>query len=68
MASVDAAWLRMDRATNPMVVNVLLWYERPVDWRALRAIVGDQVDARKAAPLDGWGLPTRAAPPGGPAW
>jgi WS/DGAT/MGAT family acyltransferase len=30
MASADAAWLHMDRATNLMVVNCVFWFERPL--------------------------------------
>ena len=36
MGSADAAWLRMDRATNPMVINCLLRFERPIDPARLR--------------------------------
>ncbi len=31
MNPADAAWLHMDRPDNFMVVNTLLWFERPVD-------------------------------------
>jgi diacylglycerol O-acyltransferase len=31
MASADAAWLHMDRPTNLMVVNSLLWFDEPLD-------------------------------------
>ena len=31
MSNADAAWLHMDRPTNLMVVNALLWFEEPVD-------------------------------------
>jgi diacylglycerol O-acyltransferase / wax synthase len=27
MSNADAAWLHMDRPTNLMVVNALLWFE-----------------------------------------
>ena len=27
MAHADAAWLRMDRTTNLMVINSLLWFD-----------------------------------------
>ena len=31
MSNADAAWLHMDRRTNLMVVNALLWFDEPVD-------------------------------------
>ena len=31
MTSADAAWLHMDRPTNLMVVNAVLWFEEPVE-------------------------------------
>ena len=31
MSSADAAWLRMDRPTNLMVINGVLWFDEPVD-------------------------------------
>jgi hypothetical protein len=27
MSSADAAWLRMDRPTNLMIVNSVLWFD-----------------------------------------
>ena len=32
MSTADAAWLRMDRPTNLMIVNSVLWFDEPVDW------------------------------------
>ncbi|MFN8173638.1 MAG: wax ester/triacylglycerol synthase family O-acyltransferase [Solirubrobacteraceae bacterium] len=32
MGSADAAWLRMDRPTNLMVINSVFWFDEPVDW------------------------------------
>jgi diacylglycerol O-acyltransferase / wax synthase len=32
MSSADAAWLHMDRPTNLMVVNAVLWFDDPLDW------------------------------------
>ncbi|MGE5636698.1 MAG: wax ester/triacylglycerol synthase family O-acyltransferase [Nocardioidaceae bacterium] len=46
MSIVDAAWLQMDRPTNPMVVNVLLSYERSVDPHAVRTILEERIAAR----------------------
>ena len=37
MSHADAAWLRMDRATNLMVINSLMWFDEPPDWDRLRA-------------------------------
>jgi WS/DGAT/MGAT family acyltransferase len=37
MAPADAAWLHMDRPTNLMVVNSVLWFDEPIDWDRLRA-------------------------------
>ena len=31
MHNADAAWLHMDRPTNLMVVNSVLWFDEPVD-------------------------------------
>ena len=39
MSSADAAWLRMDSPTNLMVVNSVLWFEEPVDWKRLRRVL-----------------------------
>lgn len=43
MSKADAAWLHMDRPTNLMVINTVLWFERPADWRQVRAIVEERV-------------------------
>ena len=39
MSNADAAWLHMDRRTNLMVVNALLWFEEPVDADRVREIL-----------------------------
>ncbi len=39
MSSVDTAWLRMDRPSNLMMIVGIDVFERPVDRRALRAVV-----------------------------
>jgi WS/DGAT/MGAT family acyltransferase len=36
MAPADAAWLRMDRPTNHMVINAVLWFDTPLDAAALQ--------------------------------
>ena len=58
MSNADAAWLHMDRPTNPMVVNSVIWFEEPVDWKRARElfrrrIVDDfpRFSARVAEPL-----------------
>ena len=33
MSGADAAWLQMDSPTNLMVVNAVLWFDEPLDWR-----------------------------------
>jgi WS/DGAT/MGAT family acyltransferase len=39
MSNADAAWLHMDRPTNLMVVNSLLWFDEPVDVDRVREIL-----------------------------
>jgi diacylglycerol O-acyltransferase len=39
MSNADAAWLHMDRPTNLMVVNALLWFEEPVDADRVKEIL-----------------------------
>jgi WS/DGAT/MGAT family acyltransferase len=39
MSNADAAWLHMDRSTNLMVVNALLWFEEPVDVEGVKEIL-----------------------------
>jgi WS/DGAT/MGAT family acyltransferase len=43
MSSADAAWLRMDRPTNPMVINALLRFERRLDPAALRELLAERL-------------------------
>jgi diacylglycerol O-acyltransferase len=43
MSSADAAWLRMDSPTNLMVVNSVLWFDDPVDWQRLRAVLQERI-------------------------
>jgi diacylglycerol O-acyltransferase len=37
MSSADAAWLHMDRGTNPMVVNAVFLFDEPLDWKCASA-------------------------------
>ena len=43
MASGDAAWLHMDRPTNLMVVNAVLWTDEPIDRERVRAVVQERL-------------------------
>lgn len=38
MSTADVAWLHMDRPTNNMVVNGVMWFDEPVDWDRLRQV------------------------------
>ena len=42
MAPADAAWLRMDRPTNLMVVNSVMWFDEPLDGQALRTVLQER--------------------------
>jgi diacylglycerol O-acyltransferase len=46
MSTADAAWLRMDRPTNLMIVNSVLWFDEPVDWERCKAVILDRLVAR----------------------
>jgi WS/DGAT/MGAT family acyltransferase len=46
MSSADAAWLHMDRPTNLMVVNAVLWLERPIDPDRLREVLRERLVER----------------------
>jgi diacylglycerol O-acyltransferase len=46
MSAADAAWLHMDRSTNLMIVNSVLWFDEPVDWRRCRATFLERVVGR----------------------
>jgi diacylglycerol O-acyltransferase / wax synthase len=43
MGSADAAWLHMDRPTNLMVINGVLWFDEPVDWDRVRTVIGERL-------------------------
>jgi diacylglycerol O-acyltransferase / wax synthase len=64
MHSADAAWLHMDRPTNLMVVNSVLWFDEPMDLERGREVVRERlVEAfprfrqRIVEPRAGVGLP-----------
>jgi WS/DGAT/MGAT family acyltransferase len=46
MTHADAAWLRMDRPTNLMVINSLMWFDEPPDWDRLREIYIERIVER----------------------
>ena len=43
MNSADAAWLHMDRPTNLMVVNAVLWFDEPLDYKRVRDVLGERL-------------------------
>lgn len=46
MGSADAAWFRMDRPTNHMVITTVLTFDAPIDFARLRTLVHDRIVAR----------------------
>ena len=46
MDPVDVAWLHMDRPTNLMVVNIVLWFDVPVDQASVLQVFGERVVSR----------------------
>jgi len=46
MPSADAAWLRMDRPENLMVITSVLWFEQPIPLEPLRAILRERLVER----------------------
>ncbi len=46
MPAADAAWLHMDRAANPIVVNALLWFGEPLDWERTREVFAERLVER----------------------
>jgi diacylglycerol O-acyltransferase / wax synthase len=43
MTTADVAWLHMDRPTNLMVVNSVMWFDEPVDWDRLREVYRERI-------------------------
>jgi WS/DGAT/MGAT family acyltransferase len=43
MSSVDTAWLRMDRATNRMVIVGILLFDSPVDFERLKTTIASRL-------------------------
>ena len=46
MDPADVAWLHMDRPTNLMVVNTVLWFDAPVDQASVLQVFQDRVVSR----------------------
>ncbi len=46
MSNADAAWLRMDRPTNHMVVNSVIWFDGPIDPERHRAVIRERLVER----------------------
>ena len=57
MTSADAAWLHMDRPTNLMVINSVLWCDEPIDWERCRDVFRERVverfDRFRQRPVEG---------------
>jgi diacylglycerol O-acyltransferase / wax synthase len=43
MSNADAAWLRMDRPQNLMVINGVLSFDQQVDWERLRGVLRERL-------------------------
>jgi diacylglycerol O-acyltransferase / wax synthase len=46
MPAADAAWLHMDRPTNPMVVNAVIWFDEPLDLERVREVFTKRIVER----------------------
>ncbi|MFL5347711.1 MAG: WS/DGAT/MGAT family O-acyltransferase [Hyalangium sp.] len=46
LASVDAAWLRMEEPTNLMMITAVLWFDEPPDWERLKAVLRERLVER----------------------
>jgi WS/DGAT/MGAT family acyltransferase len=65
MSYADAAWLHMDRPTNLMIVNALMWFDEPLDVARAREVLRERLveryprfQRRIAEPPLGLGLPS----------
>lgn len=43
---IDAAWFRMDRPENLMVVNAVLWFDGPARWDDVRDVIRERLISR----------------------
>jgi len=66
MSAADAAWLHMDRPTNLMVVNAVIWFDAPLDWDAVAKIVDERLVRR--FPRFRQRVVESALPLAGPLW
>ncbi len=46
MSAADAAWLHMDRPSNLMVVNALMWFDEPLDVDRAKAVLQERLVQR----------------------
>jgi WS/DGAT/MGAT family acyltransferase len=46
LASVDAAWLRMEEPTNLMMITAVLWFGERPDWERLKAVLRERLVER----------------------
>jgi diacylglycerol O-acyltransferase / wax synthase len=46
LASVDAAWLRMEEPTNLMMITAVLWFDERPDWERLKAVIRERLVER----------------------
>lgn len=46
MSAQDLLWLHMDRPTNLMIVDSVVWFDSPVDWDLVRSTVAERLVAR----------------------
>ncbi len=46
MPSADAAWLRMDRPTNLMVINGVLLFDEQIDWPRVKEVIDERLVKR----------------------
>ena len=65
MSPADVAWFHMDRPTNLMVVDTVLWFGRPVDEASLLRVFQERVVSRFRVPATGRGPGGHARSVGG---
>ncbi len=46
LASVDAAWLRMEEPTNLMMITAVLWFDEHPDWERLKTVLRERLVER----------------------
>lgn len=59
VGAVDSIWLNMDRPNNLMVIDSVMWFDEPVDWERLAAVlqrrVVDRYPVFRQRPVEAWG-------------